>query len=84
MPAKQEFLDAVEKSSLVVEKFEDYTEDYTRTMSAWISSIESHRNDIEKMFNKEFFRLWKLWTHGALANFEVGDMNLFRALLRKP
>jgi cyclopropane-fatty-acyl-phospholipid synthase len=83
LPAKQEFLDAVEESDLVVEKFEDNTEDYKKTMSTWIDSIEFHQSDIEKLFDKKFFRLWKLWTHGAYVNFEIGDMNLFRVLLRK-
>lgn len=83
LPAKKEFLDAVEESELVVEKFEDGTEDYKRTMSSWVSSIESHKDEIEGMFDDKFFRLWKLWTHGAYVNFEIGDMSLFRVLLRK-
>lgn len=83
LPAKQEFLDAVKESGLVVEKFEDHTEDYKRTMSIWVDSIESYQSDIEEMFDAKFFRLWKLWTHGAHVNFELGDMNLFRVLLRK-
>ena len=83
LPAKQEFLDALEGPGLVVEKFEDDTEDYKRTMSAWVNSIESHQSEIEEMFDKKFFRLWKLWTHGASVNFEIGDMSLFRVLLRK-
>jgi cyclopropane-fatty-acyl-phospholipid synthase len=83
LPSKQEFLDALEGSGLVVEKFEDDTEDYKRTMSTWVSSIESHQSEIECMFDKKFFRLWKLWTHGASVNFEICDMSLFRVLLRK-
>jgi len=83
LPSKQEFLDAVEGSGLVVEKFEDHTEDYKKTMSTWVNLIESHQSDIEKMFDDKFFRLWKLWTHGASVNFEIGDMSLFRVLLRK-
>ncbi|MDP3989351.1 MAG: cyclopropane-fatty-acyl-phospholipid synthase family protein [bacterium] len=83
LPAKQEFLDAVEESGLVVEKFEDHTKDYKRTMATWINSIESHQNEIENMFDRKFFRLWKLWTHGAHVNFELGDMSLFRVLLRR-
>ncbi|PIP04188.1 MAG: hypothetical protein COW61_03125 [Candidatus Yonathbacteria bacterium CG17_big_fil_post_rev_8_21_14_2_50_46_19] len=84
LPAKKEFLDAVEESGLVVEKFEDHTDDYKRTISAWVNSIESHQSDIEEMFDKKSFRLWKLWTHGVRVNFEIGDMSLFRVLLRKP
>jgi len=83
LPAKQEFLDAVEGSGLVVEKFEDHTEDYKKTMSTWVNSIESHQSGIENMFDDKFFRLWKLWTHGASVNFKISDMSLFRVLLRK-
>ena len=84
LPAKQEFLEAAEKSGFVIEKFEDHTEDYKKTMSLWINSIELNQNTIEKIFDTDFFRLWKLWTHGAHVNFEIGDMSLFRVLLRKP
>jgi cyclopropane-fatty-acyl-phospholipid synthase len=83
LPAKQEFLDAVEESGFALEKFEDHTDDYKKTMSTWIDSIEAHQSDIEKMFDEKFFRLWKLWTHGARVSFEIGDMSLFRVLLRK-
>jgi len=84
LPAKSEFLDAVNTAGLKVEKFEDHTEDYKKTMESWIKSIEKHQVEIETMFDKKFFRLWKLWTHGAYVNFDIGDMSLFRVLLRKP
>ncbi len=84
LPAKQEFLDAVEYAGLKVEKFEDNTDDYKKTMAIWINLLESHQKEIEEMFDKKFFRLWKLWMHGAYVNFDIGDMNLFRVLMRKP
>ena len=84
LPAKSEFLDAVNTAGLTVEKFEDHTDDYKKTMGSWIESLEKHQINIERMFGKSFFRLWKLWTHGAHVNFEIGDMSLFRVLLRKP
>lgn len=83
LPAKSEFLDAVKFAGLVVERFEDHTEDYKKTMATWIQSLEKHQSDIETMFDKSFFRLWKLWTHGAYVNFDIEDMSLFRVLLRK-
>lgn len=83
LPAKSEFLDAVNVSGLKVERFEDNTEDYKKTMALWIQSLEEHQTEIEAMFGKRFFRLWKLWTHGAYVNFDIGDMSLFRVLLRK-
>ncbi|MEY2664419.1 MAG: hypothetical protein RIT04_227 [Candidatus Parcubacteria bacterium] len=84
LPSKDEFLKAVEQSGFVVERFEDHTEDYKKTMRLWINAIEARQTEIEEMFDSKFFRLWKLWTHGAYVNFEIGDMSLFRVLLRKP
>ncbi len=84
LPAKSEFLDAVSAAGLLVERFEDHTDDYKKTMAAWIRALEEHETDIVAMFGRSFFRLWKLWTHGAYVNFDIGDMSLFRVLLRKP
>jgi len=83
LPSKQEFLDAARCAGLEVEIFEDHTEDYKKTMSSWIDSMEGHEIKIKEMFDEKFFRLWKLWTHGARVNFEIRDMSLFRVLLRK-
>jgi len=83
LPAVSEFLDAVNNSGLLVEKFEDHTEDYKKTMLTWVQSLENHQLEIEKMFDSSFFRLWKLWMRGAHVNFDIGAMNLFRVLLRK-
>jgi cyclopropane-fatty-acyl-phospholipid synthase len=84
LPAKAEFLEAVHTAGLTVEKFEDHTKDYSRTILTWVESLENHQSEIEDMFDASFFRLWKLWMRGAHVNFEIGAMNLFRTLLRKP
>lgn len=84
LPAKSELFDAATAAGLIIENFRDDTQDYIFTMTQWIKSIEVHEASIEQMFDKPFFRLWKLWTHGAKVNFELGEMSLFRLKLRKP
>lgn len=83
LPVKQEFLDAAEKAGFAVERFTDDTSDYEKTMRLWIGAIERNQSAIEKTYGASFYRLWKLWTHGACVNFELGFMHLFRVLLRK-
>jgi len=83
LPSKREFEEAIVGTGLVIERFEDDTEDYKKTMRMWVDAIEAHQADIEEMYGQDFFRLWKLWTHGAYVNFDIGDMSLFRVLLRK-
>lgn len=84
LPAKEEFLAAVTAAGLMVERFEDNTDDYLKTMRLWIDALESNQTEIEALFSPSFFRRWQLWMHGAYVNFDLGDMSLFRVLLRKP
>ena len=82
LPAKEELLTAASQAGLEIKEFRDDTSDYLRTMTEWIKNLESHRAGIEAKFNKPFYRLWELWMHGAKVNFELGDMSLFRLILR--
>lgn len=84
LPAKGELLTSATQAGLIVEEFQDDTPDYIRTMTEWIKNLESHRADIEKKFDKPFYRLWELWMHGAKVAFEVNSMSLFRIRLRRP
>lgn len=82
LPAKGEIFNAAKDAGLLIEKFRDDTPDYIRTMVRWIKNLEDNRSNIEKMFDKRFYRLWYLWMHGAKVNFELGEMSLFRIKLR--
>lgn len=82
LPAKNEVLEAAKDAGFSVKEFRDDIPDYIRTMSEWIQNLEDNRSNIEKMFNKRFYRLWYLWMHGAKVNFELGEMSLFRIKLR--
>jgi len=53
-------------------------------MTEWTTRLESHKGDIERKFNKPFFRLWELWMHGAKVSFEIENMSLFRLRLKRP
>lgn len=84
LPAKGELFTSASAAGLIIEEFQDDTQSYIRTITEWIKRLESHERDIVKMFDEPFFRLWKLWMHGAKVNFELGEMSLFRLRLRKP
>ncbi len=84
LPTKEELIAAATQSGFVVEEFCDDTPDYIRTMTAWIKNLESHRNDLERKFNKSFYLLWELWMHGVRVAFEINSMSLFRLHLKRP
>ena len=83
LPAKEELISAANLAGFSVEEFRDDTSDYILTMTEWIKRLESHKDDIEKKFDKSFYRLWELWMHGAKVAFEIETMSLFRIKLRR-
>lgn len=82
LPTRDEVIQAAEYGKFRVLAFQDDTSDYISTMTEWINNLEHHQRQIEKMFDKRFFRLWYLWMHGAKVNFEINDMSLFRLKLK--
>jgi cyclopropane-fatty-acyl-phospholipid synthase len=84
LPSKGEILDSASKAGFVLEKFQDDTSDYIKTITVWIQNLERNKEKIESMFGSNFYRLWRLWMHGAKVSFETEYMNLFRILFRNP
>ena len=84
LPSQEELIDNARNAGFRLEEFRDDTSHYILTMSEWIKNLESHKNEIERMFDPSFFNLWYLWMHGAKVAFEMRSMGLFRFKLRNP
>jgi cyclopropane-fatty-acyl-phospholipid synthase len=83
LPTKDELTQSAITAGFTITEFRDDTEDYIQTMSEWIVRLERNQKEIERMFDAQFYRLWKLWMHGAKVAFELNSMNLFRIHMRK-
>jgi len=84
LPPKDELIQSAKDAGFDIALFKDDTDDYVRTMTAWIANLERNRDYIEKRYGASFYRLWELWMHGAKVAFEVGSMSLFRIHVQKP
>lgn len=83
LPTKDELVQSATQAGFTITEFRDDTDDYVRTMTEWIQRLEKNQETIERMFDSEFYRLWKLWMHGAKVAFELNSMSLFRMHIRK-
>lgn len=84
LPSQQELVDGATRAGFELTRFIDDSPQYPLTIKAWIDNLETHRDDIESMFNASTYRLWELWTLGAKVGFEIGSMGLFRIKLTRP
>jgi len=56
---------------------------YARTCEQWLERFEAHRDEVAQRFDEGFVRAWRLYLCGAIANFSVGNLQLFQVLFAR-
>ncbi|WP_338445045.1 cyclopropane-fatty-acyl-phospholipid synthase family protein [Pelagerythrobacter marensis] len=74
IPALSETVAASEKVRLIASDVETLRLHYARTLRAWYANCIAHREEIERMFDARFYRMWMFYLAGATSAFESGGM----------
>lgn len=74
IPALSETVAASEKVRLIASDVETLRLHYARTLRAWYANCEAHREEIERLFDARFYRMWTFYLAGATSAFESGGM----------
>ena len=56
---------------------------YAMTLGHWLDRFELHADLVEKMFDDEFVRMWRLYLAGSLTAFKTGGMQLFQVVFAR-
>ncbi|MBB5707089.1 SAM-dependent methyltransferase [Sphingopyxis panaciterrulae] len=78
IPALSETVAASEKSRLIVTDVETLRLHYARTLRQWYARTVAHRDEITRMMDERFFRMWTFYLAGATAAFESGGMGNYQ------
>ena len=54
------------------------------TLHHWVRRLESHAGDARGITSDNTYRIWRLYTAGAVHGFRVGRLNVYQTLLAKP
>ncbi len=57
---------------------------YAKTLDHWLERFESNRERVGMMFDAAFVRAWRLYLSGSIANFRVGNLQLFQVVFARP
>jgi len=84
-PALSEVLPAVEKSGLWVTDIEILRLHYAETLRAWQQRFQANREEIRKLYDERFCRMWEFYLAGAEVTFRrheymVWQMQLSRTI----
>jgi cyclopropane-fatty-acyl-phospholipid synthase len=59
---------------------EDLRVHYGRTLDEWLTRFDRHEQEISKMFDERFVRMWRFYLAGCSSSFWYGNMHVFQLL----
>jgi len=83
-PTLREMMAIFEPWSLSVLDVENLRLHYARTLEHWLERFENNSDKVSSMFDECFVRAWRLYLAGAIANFNVGNLQLFQVVFTRP
>jgi cyclopropane-fatty-acyl-phospholipid synthase len=83
IPALSEVLPAVERAGLLVTDIEILRLHYAETLRAWRERFLAHRDQVERLYDQRFERMWEFYLASAEMAFREQNMMVFQAQLTK-
>ena len=83
IPALSEVMTAIERVGLLVTDVEILRLHYADTLRAWRKRFHDHWDDVARIYDERFCRMWDFYLAGSEAAFRSGDMMVFQIQLAK-
>jgi cyclopropane-fatty-acyl-phospholipid synthase len=83
IPALSEVLPAVERAGLLVTDIEILRVHYAETLKAWRERFLAHREDVERLYDSRFTRMWEFYLAASEMTFREQVMMVFQLQLTK-
>ena len=82
-PTIREMMAIFEPCDFTVLDVENLRLHYARTCEHWLERFEQKRDRILEMFDERFIRAWRLYLSGCIANFRLGNLQLFQVVFSR-
>jgi cyclopropane-fatty-acyl-phospholipid synthase len=83
IPALSEVLPAVERAGLLVNDIEILRLHYAETLKAWRERFLAHREEVERLYDQRFVRMWEFYLAAAEMTFREQAMMVFQMQLTR-
>ncbi|MCC6126220.1 MAG: class I SAM-dependent methyltransferase [Pirellulales bacterium] len=83
LPTLREFMEIVEPWNFSVADVENLRLHYAKTLECWLARFEASAENIRRMFDDRFVRMWRLYLTGSAAAFAAGALQLFQILFTR-
>jgi cyclopropane-fatty-acyl-phospholipid synthase len=83
IPALSEVLPAIERAGLLVTDIEILRLHYAETLKAWRERFLAHRDEVEKLYDQRFVRMWEFYLAASEMAFREQAMMVMQIQLTK-
>jgi cyclopropane-fatty-acyl-phospholipid synthase len=83
IPALSEVLPAIERAGLLVTDIEVLRLHYAETVRAWRDRFVAHRDEVARLYDARFVRMWEFYLAVAETAFRHNNMMVFQIQLAK-
>jgi len=83
IPALSEVLPAIERAGLLVTDIEILRMHYAETLKAWRERFLAHREDVERIYEPRFVRMWEFYLAASEMSFREQNMMVMQIQLTK-
>ncbi len=83
IPALSEVLPHIEKAGLLVTDIEILRLHYAETLKAWRERFLAHREEVERIYDARFERMWEFYLASSEMSFREQNMMVFQIQLTK-
>ncbi len=83
IPALSEVLPAIERAGLVVTDLEVLRLHYAQTLAAWRERFLAHRDDVKRIYDARFVRMWEFYLACSEVGFRYFGLMVFQVQLAR-
>jgi cyclopropane-fatty-acyl-phospholipid synthase len=83
IPALSEVLPAIERAQLIVTDVEVLQLHYAETLKAWRERFLAHHDEVVKLYDQRFVRMWEFYLACSEMAFRAADMVVFQIQIAK-
>jgi len=83
IPDLSEILPAIEKAGLIVADVEVLQLHYAETLKAWRERFLAHRDEVVRLYDQRFVRMWEFYLACSEMAFRMGEMVVFQIQMTK-
>jgi cyclopropane-fatty-acyl-phospholipid synthase len=83
IPALSELLPAIQRARLIVTDIEILQLHYAETLKAWRERFLAHREEVERLYDQRFVRMWEFYLASSEMAFRESDMVVFQIQMAK-